>query len=112
MVRAISDMRLEVLADQNDRAAMEVVAQEKNRWRQDQGRIYQGRHFPFRSSACQKNSRYVLQHTGKEYVAIHRASAFNFAPEVGTNVRIEYQDRKAKVADRGVIQKVRAQNAD
>ncbi|MFC3110916.1 hypothetical protein ACFOFO_23675 [Undibacterium arcticum] len=101
LVRAISDMRLEVLADQNDRAAMEVVAQEKidgvkikDAFTKD-GTFHSGQ-------VLAKNSRYVLQHTGKEYVAIHRASAFNFAPEVGTNVRIEYQDRKAKVADRGL----------
>jgi hypothetical protein len=100
VVRAVSEMRREVVADREDRANLETLAgikidgvKVKDAFTKD-GTATTGQ-------VLGRNDRYVLQHTGKDYVALHRASAFEDAPEVGSNIRVEYKTGKAKVGDRG-----------
>lgn len=100
VVRAVSEMRREVIADREDRANLETLAgikidgvKVKDAFTKD-GTMTTGQ-------VLGRNDRYVLQHTGKDYVALHRASAFDDAPEVGRNIRVEYKGGKAKVVDRG-----------
>lgn len=101
LMRAVSEMRREVLAERSDRATMQELAQTKidgvkfkEAFTKD-GTATTGR-------ILGKNQRYLLQHTGKEFVALHRCSAFEQEPEIGQTVRIEYQAGKAKVQERGV----------
>lgn len=92
--RAVTEMRAEVVADRNDRAELEAVANDKI----DGAKVKDA--FTKDGTAntgdiLAKNDRYVLQHTGKDYFALHRKAAFEEMPEVGRSVRVEYQKGKA-----------------
>lgn len=99
VARAVSDMRKEVVADRADREEIEKVAsgmidgvKTKDAFTKD-GQSYTGR-------VLAKNDRYVLQHTGKDYVAVHRASALTDEPEIGQSVKVTYQHGRGQVAER------------
>lgn len=99
LINKTNDMRREVVADRNDHAAMEAIANSKmdgaivkDAFTKD-GTAHTG-------EVLAKNGRYVLQHTGKEYFALHRASAFKLQPQIGSNIRIEYQKGKVNMADK------------
>lgn len=99
VARAVADMRNEVVADKNDRAALETVAgnkissaKVKDAYTKD-GTTHSG-------EVVAVTERYVLQHTGKEYFALHRKEAFKEVPEVGKNARVEYQKGKAAPAEK------------
>lgn len=97
--RAVTEMRAEVVADRNDRAELEAVANDKisgakvkDAFTKD-GTANTG-------EILAKNDRYVLQHTGKDYFALHRKAAFEQAPEVGKSLRVEYQKGKAVAGEK------------
>lgn len=99
VARAINDMRKEVVADRADREQIEKVASEKidgakvkDAFTKD-GQSYSGQ-------VLAKNDRYVLQHTGKEYAAVHRASALTNDPAIGHSMRVTYQQGRGQVADK------------
>lgn len=99
VARAVNDMRKEVVADRADRKEMEDLAADKidgvkvkDAFTKD-GQTHTGK-------VLGANARYVLQHTGKEYAALHRADALSERPEIGKNVRVAYEKGKGKVADR------------
>lgn len=99
VARAVNDMRKEVVADRTDREQIEKVANEKidgakvkDAFTKD-GQSYTGQ-------VLAKNDRYVLQHTGKEYAAVHRAAALTNDPEVGHSVKVTYQQGRGQVTDK------------
>lgn len=99
VARAVNDMRKEVVADRADREQIEKVGNEKidgakvkDAFTKD-GQSYAGQ-------VLAKNDRYVLQHTGKEYAAVHRASALTNDPEIGHSVKVTYQQGRGQVADK------------
>lgn len=101
LARAVQDMRNEVVADKHDREALHAVAADKISGVKvldaydKKGQSYTG-------EVLSQNSRYVLQHTGKEYAVLHRQKALG-GQQVrdGQNVRVEYDDHgKANVTDR------------
>lgn len=99
VARAVNDMRKEVVADRADREQIEKVANEKidgakvkDAFTKD-GQSYTGQ-------VLAKNDRYVLQHTGKEYAAVHRAAALTNEPEVGHSVKVTYQQGRGQLVDK------------
>jgi len=99
VARAVNDMRKEVVADRADREEIEKVANEKidgakvkDAFTKD-GQSYTGQ-------VLAKNDRYVLQHTGKEYAAVHRAAALTNEPEVGHSVKVTYQQGRGQLVDK------------
>lgn len=103
IARAVNDMRKEVTADRTDRAQIEAVATEKidgakvkDAFTKD-GTTYSGK-------VLAANERYVLQHSGKEYVTVHRAAALAEKPEIGRNARVTYKDGRGHIADRSQSQ--------
>lgn len=99
VARAVNDMRKEVIADRADREQIEAVAREKidgakvkDAFTKD-GTSHTGK-------IVAANDRYVLQHTGKEYGAVHRADALSERPEIGRNARITYEKGKGLVGER------------
>ena len=99
VARAVNDMRKEVVADRADREQIEKVANEKidgakvkDAFTKD-GQSYTGQ-------VLAKNERYVLQHTGKEYAAVHRAAALADDPAVGKSVKVTYQQGRGQVVDK------------
>lgn len=100
VARAVRDMRKEYLADEADRAQISAVASEKIDGAKvkdaftREGQAYTGK-------VLAVNDRYVLQHTGKEHVALHKAGALNEIPEAGRDVRVRYEARgKGRVETR------------
>lgn len=96
VARAVNDMRKEYVADRADRDQMESIANERidgvkvhDAYVSD-GKAYSGR-------VLAANDRYVLQHNGKDHVALHRVRNLNEAPEVGHNARIVYQNGRGRV---------------
>lgn len=99
IARAVNDMRKEVVADRADREQIEAVAREKidgakvkDAFTKD-GTSHTGK-------IVAANDRYVLQHTGKEYAAVHRANSLSERPETGRNARITYEKGKGMVGER------------
>lgn len=99
IARAVNDMRKEVVADRADREQIEKVANEKidgakvkEAFTKD-GQSYTGK-------VLAKNDRYVLQHTGKEYTAVHRASSLTDDPMIGRSVKVTYQQGRGQVVDK------------
>ncbi|TCK31931.1 hypothetical protein B0G84_9046 [Paraburkholderia sp. BL8N3] len=45
------------------------------------------------------NDRYVLQHSGKDHVTLHRARSFEELPAAGQNARISYKQGKAQLTE-------------
>jgi hypothetical protein len=92
VARAVRDMRQEYVADEADRAQISTVASEKIDGAKvkdaftKEGQAYTGK-------VLAVNGRYVLQHTGKEHVALHKRGALDEVPEVGRDVRIRYEAR-------------------
>ena len=98
VARAVNDMRKEYLADRADREQMESLANERidgvkvhDAFVAD-GKAYSGR-------VLAVNERYVLQHNGKDHVALHKTRSLNEVPEVGHNARISYQNGRGQVKD-------------
>jgi hypothetical protein len=96
VARAVNDMRKEVVADRADREQMMEVAAElidspkpHDAFTAD-GKSYSGRVLAI-------NERYVLQHSGKDHVTLHRARSFEEVPAAGQNARISYRQGKAHV---------------
>lgn len=99
LARAVNDMRKEVVADRADRKEIEAQANEKidgvkvkNAFTKD-GIAHTGK-------IIATNSRYVLQHSGKDNAEVHRADSLNEKPEVGKTVRIVYERGRGRVTDR------------
>jgi molybdopterin converting factor small subunit len=110
VVRAVNDMRNEVVADRADREQISKVANEKiddakvrDAFTKD-GQSYTG-------TVLAKNDRYVLQHTGKDYTVLHRVSAMKEIPPVGRSVKVTYQQGRGEVVDK-TQQKAQAQGME
>ncbi|MFP3507789.1 hypothetical protein, partial [Burkholderia sp. SIMBA_062] len=79
VARAVNDMRKEYVADRADRDQMESIANERidgvkvHDAYVSNGDAYSGR-------VLAANDRYVLQHNGKDHVALHRVRNLNEAP--------------------------------
>lgn len=105
LARAVNDMRKEVVADQHDLREMESVASEsldgailKSAFTKDGTRTS--------GEIKAVNDHYVLQHTGREYFAAHRADAFKEKPSVGQSVSVLYEKGRAQVQQREKAQSV------
>lgn len=101
VARAVNDMRKEVVADKSDRDQIIAMAGERidapkthDAFVSD-GKVYVGQ-------VLASNERYVLQHTGKDHVALHRARNLDDLPAIGANVRIQYQRGRGQVVDRAL----------
>ena len=96
VARAVADMRREFRADQQDMERVERGVSAKL----DSAKI---------SSAFTKEGhetsgtilvvtdRFVAQHTGRNYVSVHRAEALSEKPEVGSMVKVRYEKGKGTV---------------
>jgi hypothetical protein len=99
LARAVNDMRKEVVADRADRRELEALAAQKidggqvrDAYAKD-GQAYTGK-------ILGTNGRYALQHTGKEYTALHRVDALDTQVGKDQTVRIAYDKGKGKVYDK------------
>lgn len=99
VARAVNDMRKEVIADRADRAQLETIASEKidspivkDAYVAD-GKSYTG-------TVLAMNDRYVLQHTGQQYAALHRRQNLSEQPHESHNVRIAYKAGRGAVSDK------------
>lgn len=99
VARAVNDMRKEVVADRADREQIEKVANEKiDGAKVKEAFIKDGQSYT--GQVLAKNDRYVLQHTGKEFTVVHRASALTDDPAIGRSVKVSYQQGRGQVADK------------
>jgi hypothetical protein len=97
VARAVNDMRKEYVADRGDREKLEAIANERidgakvhNAFTRD-GQNYAGR-------VLAVSDRYVLQHTGKDHVALHRKDSLKGdLPDVGDNARISYKGGRGEI---------------
>lgn len=96
LARAVSDMRREYVEDRKDRETIEQASREaidnaniRDAFTKD-GTKHKG-------TVIATNDRFVAQHTGREYVAIHRASALDREVQKGDSVTVEYKERKGIV---------------
>lgn len=99
VARAVRDMREEYVADKADRTQAEEAAHDKldgakvrDAYTAD-GQAYTGR-------VVAKNDRYVVQHTGREHMVVHRAASLSEAPTIGADVRVAYSKGRAEVKER------------
>lgn len=99
LARAVRDMRAEYAADKADRHDAEQLASQKvdganvrAAYTAD-GQAYAGR-------VVGVAGRYVVQHTGREFMALHRASALDVKPSVGADVKIVYDRGRGRVTER------------
>ncbi|NLP65512.1 KfrB domain-containing protein [Paraburkholderia sacchari] len=96
VARAVNDMRKEVVADRADRdQMMEVAAELIDSPKTHDAFTADGKGYSGRVLAI--NDRYVLQHSGKDHVTLHRARSFEELPAAGQNARISYKQGKAQV---------------
>ncbi|MGP8437784.1 KfrB domain-containing protein [Paraburkholderia fungorum] len=99
VARAVNEMRAEVVADRADRDQMIEVAAE----RIDSPKVHEaftgdGKSYTGRVLAM--NDRYVLQHSGKDHVTLHRAQNLDGLPStVGENARFSYKGGRAQSRD-------------
>ncbi len=100
LARAVRDMRMEYAADKADRQVAEQLARDKvdnanvrPAYTAD-GQSYAGR-------IVGRSGRYVVQHTGREYMVLHRAAALDAAPAVGADIKVTYDKGRARVIERG-----------
>jgi hypothetical protein len=105
LVNAVIDMREEVVADKQDRAAMEAVAASKIDGVKVRDAFTKNGHADS-GKILAKSNRYVLQHTGKECAVLHRTAALPYDLEIGKSARIEYQKGKGKITERGLFKGV------
>jgi hypothetical protein len=89
VARTVDKLRTEYVADKQEREALNAVAQD----RIDGAKVSEA--FTKEGTATTGKvlavgQRYVLQHTGKEYTALHRARSLDRELHEGQNVRIEY----------------------
>ncbi len=94
--RALRDMRKIYREDQEATREMEYIAHEK----MDGAKLIK----PFLKESPQYsgpivgvNDQFVLQHTGKEYFAMHRKTDLSTLPRIGENVKIQYEHGHGKV---------------
>lgn len=99
LARAVRDMRAEYAADKADRQDAEQLARDKvdnanvrPAYTAD-GQSYAGR-------IVGRSGRYVVQHTGREYMVLHRAAALGGTPAVGADVKVTYDKGRARVNER------------
>lgn len=99
LARAVRDMRHEYVADRSDHEAAEQIAREKidganvrDAFTAD-GQAYAGR-------IVGQNDRYVVQHTGRDYMVMHRAASLSETPRTGADVRVSYDKGRGQVKDR------------
>lgn len=99
LARAVRDMRTEYAADKADRRDAEQLAHQKIdnanvrvAYTAD-GQAYVGR-------VVGVVGRYLVQHTGREFMALHRVSALDEKPSIGADVKIAYDKGRGRVAER------------
>lgn len=99
LARAVKDMREEYVADKADRTQAEQAANEKldgakvrDAYTAD-GQAYSGR-------VVAKNDRYVVQHTGREHMVLHRSASLSEPPTIGADVKVAYNKGRAEVKER------------
>ncbi|APA90207.1 hypothetical protein BJG93_34385 (plasmid) [Paraburkholderia sprentiae WSM5005] len=98
VARAVNEMRAEVVADRADRDQIMEVAAE----RIDSPKAYDaftGDGHSYSGRVLAMNDRYVLQHSGKDHVTLHRARSFEELPAAGQNARISYKQGKAQLTE-------------
>lgn len=99
VVKAVSDMRKEFLADENERTTLTAVAEQKldgakvrDAFTKD-GLSHYGK-------AIADSDRYVLQHGGQNEFKLHRKSALDQTVTPGQNLKITYEKGRGAVEDR------------
>jgi hypothetical protein len=97
VARAVNDMRREYVADRGEREKLEALANE----RIDGAKVHDaftrdGQNYAGRVLAV--SDRYVLQHTGRDHVALHRKDGLRGeVPEVGDSARISYKGGRGEI---------------
>jgi hypothetical protein len=96
LVRAVSDMRNEFVADQKERAVLTQQAALKvdgpsvrDAFTKDD--------FSHSGQVMSVSDRYVLQHGGKDDFKLHRRDSLDLTPAVGENVKISYNKGRGTV---------------
>lgn len=96
LARAVNEMRREYVEDRKDRENIEQAAREAIDGAnvRDAYTVDGTKH---RGQVIAVNDRFVAQHTGREYVAVHRASSLNREVAKGDAITVEYKGRKGLV---------------
>ncbi len=101
VARAVNEMRKEFVADRADREQIEQVAQSKI----DEAKVKDAfikDDQSYSGKVLAKNDRYVLQHTGKEYMTVHRTTSLNSEIDVGSSMRVTYQKGRGQVTNKSL----------
>ncbi|CAB3755805.1 KfrB domain-containing protein [Paraburkholderia humisilvae] len=97
VARAVDDMRKEFIADRADREQMQSIVNGVDGAKVHDADVSDGKAYSGRVLAA--NGRYVLQHVGKDHVALHRVCNLGAVPKVGHRARIAYQNGRGRVSE-------------
>ncbi|MFJ3317211.1 hypothetical protein ACIPLR_17790 [Herbaspirillum huttiense] len=96
VARAVNDMRREVVSEKGDRNKIEAaVARKLDSANVRDAFTKDGQETTGKILAI--NDRFVAQHTGREYVSLHRVGQLQDIPNVGDKVKIRYDKGRASV---------------
>jgi hypothetical protein len=98
VARAVADMRRIYMHESEAEKEMRGLAEAKMDGAKVVKPLLKGNDHGHSGKVVGENETFVLQHTGKEFFVLHRRSDLDKVPEIGTSMRVHYQEGRGKVS--------------